>query len=363
MNYKYQISSYKIGYQEPLRGKLVCKEGFLLQCKSSDHLVGYSDYSHLNKEALKKSVLALQSLNTKKSSTVGEVCKPSLNSIQAMRSVKYAFQDMQYQKKKTALFSESFCVSNHYLIGDIGSFPFSNLNALWLQGYRSLKVKIIEDMNALEDFFLNLTKNTKHQFLLRLDFNANVNIKFVHTFLSKLSNILKNSSLQVEFLEDPLPYNYTDWVQLLDKYHYPLAIDLEWNTFCLQENAYEDGGKNLNFKADKALAFSVIVLKPAVQNVEQIVETYHTKNIKFVITHYMDHGVGRLFALLSLNTLIDKYSSQIFLDSGLNTFPTTGDGVFWKKYFSNNSSVLKIKKPIYCVSNIFNPSVLKWSDL
>lgn len=362
MDYKYQVSPYKISFKDSLKGKDYFKEGFLLKCKNANNLAGYSDYSSINIEVLKKSILAFKNSKAVIEDT-SHWGKNYFNFIQAKQSIKFSLQDLKFGEKKEKLFFDNFFVNNHYLISDISKFPFSSLDNLWFQGYRSLKIKIEEDLNLLEAFFLNLIKNTKNNFLLRLDFNSSISLKCLYSFLDNLTNILKNSSLKVEFLEDPLPYNYENWLQLYDKYQYPLAIDLEWNNFCLQESLSIDSNKNNGASVNKALVFSVIVLKPAIQDVDLILKKYYNQNVKFVLTHYMDHGVGRFFSLLSLNTLISTYGSQIFLDAGLNTFPVSGGGVNWNDYFTNDSSLLKLKKSIYCLSEIFNPTLLEWRDL
>ncbi len=350
MHYKYQTSNYKINFKNSLRGVDYFKEGFLLKCKNTQNKVGFSDYSSLDIKTLKYSILDFK--NSK--------------SDQAKQSVKFSIQDLKFGEKKEKLFCDNFSINNHYLISDISNFSFSSLDNLWDKGYRSLKIKITEDADLLNSFFLNLIKNTKNNFLLRLDFNSSFDLKFLYSFLDNLVSILKNSSLNIEFLEDPLPYNYESWIQLYNRYKYPLAIDLEWNNFLLQntsQNTLQNNVQSSTAPINKDLAFSVIVLKPAVQDVDLVLKKYHNKNIKFVLTHYMDHGVGRFFSLLCLNNLISIYDKKIFLDAGLNSFPVIGDGVNLDKYFTNDSSLLKLKKSIYCVSEIFNHSILEWSDL
>lgn len=348
INFSYQSLAYTIDFKQQLKGARYCKKGFLIKCTSSTACVAYADYSSEDLKSLKEELFlpkASLSFNFKR--------------VQAQQSIKCLTQDLNCFKEQKNIFSKDFCINNHYLISDTYNFAFNQLNALWAKSYKSLKIKIPQDRKEIKRFFLELAKHSKQAFLLRLDFNAQFSKASLYLILDQISALLKDSCLKIEFLEDPLPYNTQDWLQLKDKYRHPLAIDLEWSAFVSQSSALSS---SLSLSAPP-LAFSVIVLKPAVQAVYSIVKDYHKANVKFVVTHYMDHSVGRIYALICLNQLLALYKKDLFLAAGLSGFIIKKDFINWDSYFKQDDSRLKIKNSICCLNDIFDSQALDWQDL
>lgn len=351
MNFKWEVAKYNITFKDKLKSKKLSKAAYLLRCTNSSGAVGYADYSsvnlHLLKEALRHSLRGSEHA-------------------QAKQSIDFASKDLKADVDGEPVFSPQFSINNHYLISDIESFLFSDLDQLWFQGYRSLKIKIVEDMDLLINFFNKLSKKTNYPFLLRLDFNASVDKNFAYLFLDRLQGTLKDSLLSVEFLEDPLPYNKTEWKLLKKRYNYPLAIDLEWNNFLLNEDLLglkQEGCLSKFSDLQRDLAFDVMVLKPAVQEVFGLVSCFLNQGMKFVLTHYMDHSLGRLHAIRCMDELISLYSKNVFLDAGLNSFSAEDDNLDWTSYFSATVSLLSLEKNLLSFKYSIDPTLLKWRVL
>ena len=86
-------------------------------------------------------------------------------------------------------------------------------------------------------------------------------------------------SEKIQFVEDICTYSQPEW-NALRKYGVELAVD----------NISED----TNFEGLEA---DVMVLKPARYNIIERLKKVRNKNLKFVVTHSMDHSFGIMSAM------------------------------------------------------------------
>jgi len=111
---------------------------------------------------------------------------------------------------------------------------------------------------------------------LRIDFNATLTAdEFV-----RVATTLPRE--RVDFIEDPCPYDEKVWRDLRERTGFRLALD--------RADSQTKGGLLRRFSGEELTTpYDVVVVKPALEDVPVT-----TKEI--VITSYMDHPVGQLFA-------------------------------------------------------------------
>ena len=183
------------------------------------------------------------------------------------KAVEYAVLDYEARKSKVHLLEWFAPVKNNYLISD-----FNQLTEI-PKGVDLLKIKLSKNYH-LE--IPEIEKLAAQGYRLRLDFNACLNLESYKDFLNLISDQLKKS---IEYIEEPFPFS-KEWAQVSSQI--PLAIDHEISKIVTPEELVD--------------LVQVIVLKPAKQDIADYVVSYEHLPVKFVITNYMDHPVGTLFA-------------------------------------------------------------------
>jgi O-succinylbenzoate synthase len=162
--------------------------------------------------------------------------------------------------------------------------------------FDTVKVKMPAPLDGLE------------RFRLRLDFNASLDAQAFAAYFAELP-----SSLDVDFVEDPCPYDGPTWRALRERFGVRLALD--------RHGATE--------------GVDVLVVKPAIQ------EMPAADGREVVITSYMDHPVGQLHAAyvaahhatssrcgLLTHVLYepDAFTERLAID-GLRLVPPGGSGI------------------------------------
>lgn len=255
------------------------KAGALLKLEEGEYC-GYADLHPLKEFGDLSLEEHLQSLKT------GSL------SFLAQRSLEFARKDLQARKEKLSLF-ENRMLKNNFIITDLLSFDPSQLSQNL--EFQSVKIKIgrswekeAEALNRLQAF----------PFRMRLDANSSFTEKTFYDFLISLDEDLLK---KIEYVEDPTPYDMISWKEFQKQV--PIAIDFEIEN---ASKSFEDAG------------FSVVVLKPARQNVEELVDKSLTAGLKMTFTSSMDHLVGIAHAVAVAESFEKKYPDKV-LDSGFLT--------------------------------------------
>ncbi len=139
-------------------------------------------------------------------------------------------------------------------------------------GFTAVKVKVGRNP-ALEAEFIRGQARRFPELLWRLDFNGVLDAEAVESLLADLGEQVRD---KIDFLEDAFLPNNTPWINALGPYDIPMAVDREVEDAC--------GG------------YGVAVIKPAVNELEPILERVADEGKRVVITSYMDHPVGQSFA-------------------------------------------------------------------
>jgi len=139
-------------------------------------------------------------------------------------------------------------------------------------GFTAVKVKVGRNP-ALEAEFIRGQARRFPELMWRLDFNGVLDAVAVESLLADLGEQVRD---KIDFLEDAFLPNITPWINALGPYDIPMAVDREVEDAC--------GG------------YGVAVIKPAVNELEPILERASDEGKRVVITSYMDHPVGQSFA-------------------------------------------------------------------
>ena len=130
---------------------------------------------------------------------------------------------------------------------------------------------------------------------LRLDANFSFTKETFESFLLLLSDSVL---AQIEFFEDPIPYNSMQW-SLYESSGIRLALDRH-------ESVMTEGG------------YSYRVIKPISQNISEILAFEMQSNTKICITSSMDHPLGVAIAAYEA-TIVKELYPHMLIECGLLT--------------------------------------------
>lgn len=272
----YQLYPQFLG---PNKSKNKFRKGALLRIRFEEGLVGYADLCPFSEMGDRPLEMELKQLVVNKPTEMGE------------RSLYFAKMDAEARAHQTALYDRTAKIKNHFLITDLNTFDVVRIAQLESSGFSEIKIKMGRDLQnetvLLERLSQKLSAGTK----LRIDFNATLNRDRFVDWFEKNQKWLRPV---LDFIEDPFTYNAQDWREVSKKWNIPFALDL--------------AGDALSTGAEGA---PIVVLKPAVQDVDKIIASLKDKNKKFVFTHYMDFPVGQMFALVSAQNHFHELGSQL----------------------------------------------------
>ena len=117
-------------------------------------------------------------------------------------------------------------------------------------------------------------------------------------FLAQLSAGIRRN---IEFLEDPTPYDSAAWSALSEREKIPLALDWE-----------------IPSTPPPWLGAQILVIKPASQDAFPLALTAAHAGMEVVVTHSMDHPLGQAVALWTAMRLRQRHGDLV-RDSGLQS--------------------------------------------
>lgn len=293
---KLWIAPYKLWSHRPLNRTETAApgEGFLVKLQTKEYRSGYADcrpWALFGDQSVEQQVQLL------KQRRLSPILK---------RSVFFAHIDGMARERKKTLWTSFLKIRSHYTVSDVIELrDVETLSKLRDQGYRTLKIKLGRDHDA-EAAVCN-TVAEKNWFHFRLDFNGQGG----EAFLNRVSALFLS---QVDFCEDPEPYQEIQWERLEKKFSVRCAVD-------------QPPLVDL-----KIFAKRLRVIKPARQN--------QLARRQDVITNSMDHPIGQSFAALQAQESLLRFEKQ-FTDYGLKT-----DHLFkTNEYFDRLRSETCIFKP------------------
>lgn len=147
-------------------------------------------------------------------------------------------------------------------------------------------------------------------FRIRLDFNECFDVCSFFPFWDCFS---EREKAAIEFVEDPEKYDDNGWALLRSK-GVPIAVD--------------------RGAADRIRLGDILVMKPARPDWSMF------ENTRYLITSYMDHAVGQMFAAL---TASGKRVSDRFLACGLLTHRCFEDDAFFERIRTDGPRLLPVE--------------------
>ncbi len=139
-------------------------------------------------------------------------------------------------------------------------------------GFTMVKVKMGRDIEREREFVLDQAERFP-VLRWRIDFNNLLGRGGIEKLLNSLPESFRK---KIDFLEDPCVYESRSWGELRTRYGIALAVDRD----------VEMADRN----------FSVAVLKPAVNVLQNKLERSYMDSRRVVFTSYMDHPLGQTYA-------------------------------------------------------------------
>jgi O-succinylbenzoate synthase len=182
--------------------------------------------------------------------------KEQLKTLHTNQSVlERAITDQKARFEKKSLFEGLTLPKSHYFLQDHNT----NLVLVQKMGFTHVKVKKPS---------LSLLNALPRGMKWRIDFNECLDLK---TF----ENFLKKAPLdQIDFIEDPIPFDVEQWTYLQSRYKVSLACD-----------------RNISKGFGHREAAKVVVVKPVRDG-----SCFFNTTQRVVVTSYLDHPVGQLWA-------------------------------------------------------------------
>jgi O-succinylbenzoate synthase len=197
-------------------------------------------------------------------------------------ALNFAQIDAQARSQKRSLFEGLQIPTSHYLITD----PALWNAAQYPTPVAHMKLKLTGDPLTDQQRVLQCIPLCLQ---LRLDANAAYTFDTFLTFWSSLTDTTKK---QIEFIEDPVPYNAQHWQQLSSLHQVPLAYDF-YASSDIQDH------------------YQVRILKPMVQHYQSIAAAEIARGRKLVITSTLDHPLGVSAAAWVSAELYERYPNFV----------------------------------------------------
>ncbi len=206
----------------------------------------------------------------------------------------HARADAGARRAGVSLFCGLPAVRSHALFTGWTSAPRDAFRRCAEAGYTAAKLKVGRDL-AREVEALNALAGLPLRW--RLDFNAALgSAESVCEFLARVDPAIRP---KIEFLEDPCPYDPGEWAQLAERENIPLALD--WQV--PSDSPPWPGAR-------------ILVIKPASQDALLLAQAAARAGMGIVVTHSMDHPLGRAAALWTAMRLKQRHG-DIVRDGGL----------------------------------------------
>lgn len=214
---------------------------------------------------------------------------------QGVIALRHARTDAAARRAGLSLFAGLPAVGSHALFTDWTTAPRSAFEACAASGLRAAKLKVGR-APAAEAAALNKLAGTPLRW--RLDANGLFTAQDFRQWIRMLNDDVRRA---IEFVEDPCPYDAGVWADLAEETG--LALALDWQ---------------LPGTPPPWPGTSVLVLKPSTQEVFPLANAAAAGGLKIVVTHSLDHPLGRAIAMWTAMRLRQRHGEAV-LEGGLGT--------------------------------------------
>jgi o-succinylbenzoate synthase len=226
----------------------------------------------------------------------------------AQLALRHARTDGAARRGGRSLFTGLPGIRSHGLFTDWADAPAAVFEECLAAGYSAAKLKVgrapereADALNALAGLPLRW----------RLDANASFTPETLSRWLARLVADVRR---RIEFLEDPCAYDPAVWTALAADEKIPLALDWE-----LPNSPASWRGA------------AAIVVKPASQDAFALGLAAAQAGLNIVVTHSMDHPLGRATALWTAMRLRQRHG-ELVCEGGLQ-----GDGLYLHDAFGSET--------------------------
>ena len=193
----------------------------------------------------------------------------------AANAIDCAREDAAARRRGVSLFDGVTIPRSHYSWSNTRCVE-SQCELLCAQHWQAVKLKGTSDVLTTASLINTITSRIRsagHHVSIRVDFNSCLALGSVEDFLSQLSDAARD---ELDFLEDPVPYEASVWCHLQKKHGVRLAVDKAW--------------------ANATAGFDYIVVKPARRDWRLVAEKH--PRCPLIFTSAMDHPIGQSWAAL-----------------------------------------------------------------
>ena len=271
---------------DPARAARGPRKGALLRVDFDDERIGYADLHPWEEFGHAPLADHMASMGTDQPTPLANL------------ALRHARTDAAARRAGLSLFDGLPEIRSHALFTDWVAAPRSAFEQCADEGYTAAKLKIGRDPQN-EAAALNALSGLRLRW--RLDANASLTTgggESIKTFLSKLTPEIRAN---LEFLEDPTPYEAAAWAALSEREKLPLALDWE-----------------LPSSPPPWPGARILVIKPASQDAFPLALSAAHAEMEIVVTHSMDHPLGQAVALWTAMRLRQRHGNLV-RDGGLQT--------------------------------------------
>jgi len=284
---------------DPARAARTARHGTLLKVEFDNDTTGYADLHPWEEFGHSPLSEHLASLKTETPTSLANL------------ALRHARTDAAARKAGVSLFDGLPEVRSHTLYTDWTQAPRTTFEQCLADGYTAAKLKIGKDpereaeaLNQLADLPLRW----------RLDANAS---KDAIRILDELHpGVRKN----IEFLEDPIPYDPGTWSELSTHAKLPLALDWQLPAPAARmtlRHPTATGSSNITAPTMPPWpGAQILVIKPASQDAFPLALAAAHAGMQIVVTHSMDHPLGQSVALWTAMRLRQRHGDLV-RDGGL----------------------------------------------
>jgi O-succinylbenzoate synthase len=263
---------------DPTRAARTPRQGALLKVEFDNGTTGYADLHPWEEFGHLPLSEHLASLKT-------ETPTPLAN-----LALRHARTDAAARKAGISLFDGLPEVRSHALFTDWTAAPRSAFEQCLIEGYTAAKLKIGQDPER-EALALNQLASLPLRWRLDANTSFTTGGESLDEFLTKLHPSIREN---LEFLEDPFPYDPAAWSYFSSHAKLPLALD--WQ---------------LPATPPPWPGAQILVIKPASQDAFPLALAAAHAGMEIVVTHSMDHPLGQSVALWTAMRLRQRHGDLV----------------------------------------------------
>jgi o-succinylbenzoate synthase len=255
------------------------------------------------------------------------------------RSLEFAKLDLEFRVSKRSAFQGLEIPQSHFLVSDLFGATDAQLEALSDLGFKALKIKLGREL-ARELRQLVELRRSLSKFRLRFDFNGMLAPEDFLEFSRELPDLLRE---RIDFIEDPMPWHAQEWQKAHVETGLPLALDR------LSESQLSE------LERAPSSSYQWCILKPAVQDPDELVALAKATGARLAVTSYMDHPLGQITAafeaarlakagvpigacgLMTHFTLEETNWTRAIETTGAEILPPSGFGFGFDRLLENES--------------------------